>query len=122
MKRMKVCKKLCKWLLDCFDIETSSFKEKERVISIGPDDVVDILGLPAVGSHILTHVRDLDDVCRKYSINSEGGLDINVLKKDLENVSPTSPEFKAKFVLFTVGTFFVQKVRHGPIGLICHAS
>ena len=109
MKRMKLCHRLCKWVLDNFDVKCSTFTVGNEVVHIGPEDVVRIFGLPSEGGSVLKPVHDIDTLCKRYSINVEKDLNVNALQKDLENVSPQSIEFKAKFVLFAVGTLFCPK-------------
>ena len=104
MKRMKVCKRLCQWVLDSFDVNSCSINVGGKVIKICPNDVVDLFGLPSTGEGILRSVSNIDEICKQYSINISNGLDINMVEEDLITVSPRSIEFKAKFVLFAVGT------------------
>ncbi|OMO57625.1 hypothetical protein COLO4_35220 [Corchorus olitorius] len=82
-----------------------SFKICGRDYKVGKDDIVDVFGLPNSGECIVEsrNAIDREKLAELYNIDSSKKIYLQDLVIDLDMIDGKSNEFKAKFVLYTIG-------------------
>ncbi|OMO62313.1 hypothetical protein COLO4_33138 [Corchorus olitorius] len=105
MKTLNVCGELCLSLVDNFDCINSLFKICGRDYKVGKDDIIDVFGLPNSGEFIVEskNAIDREKLAELYNIDSSKKIYLQDLVIDLDKIDGESNEFKAKFVLYTIG-------------------
>lgn len=99
-----LCRQLCKWLVEHFDIDHCCLNLGDgQIYPINPDDVALVMGLPATGVDVPTVVAS-DEVKRireEYKC-PKTGVPYSVLVDDLKSTD-SGDRFCRSFVLYALG-------------------
>ena len=96
---------LCEWLVQNFDVPSSSMNLHGQSIPLTVDDVSSILSLRNEGIDVATsgNREEADHLCKRFNFPIKTKLTFGILEKKMLVLDGESDDFKARLLLYIVG-------------------
>ena len=107
---------LCEWLVQNFDVPSSSVNLHEQSIPLIVDDVSFILGLRNERIDVATsgNREETDHFCKRFNLPIKTKLTFKILEKEMLLLDGESDDFKARLLLYIMGRFICPTTDWGP--------
>ena len=107
---------LCEWLVQNFDVPSSSMNLHGQSIPLTVDDVSSILGLRNEGIDVPTsgNREQANRLCKRFNFPIKSKLTFGILEKEMLVLDGESDDFKARLLLYIVGRFLCPSTDWGP--------